>query len=285
MITDQTPKPQTRGYMVPFWPSDRMGTDTVSTYEKMLVASVASFRACSGYDVDLLVVDCLGTLSAPTRQKLLRLMARIWTGKVLAEESPLTLAGADIPWEGGCCFNKLLCELHSPFDRTALFDADLIWTGPAIEVFDATWTADVAGVLCPNYSRHGSSEPGSCACLTVSSREAILRIMTTRERVVNRNSDEQLIDCAVAEGLVTRDNLPPEWAFDGRALFGTGPGPFHNWNLLANWSRGQRWPGFPAGLWTVDGVAIRAFHISGIVRRAFKDPRVLEYLAAVNGLI
>jgi hypothetical protein len=32
-------------------------------------------------------------------------------------------------------------------------------------------------------------------------------------------------------------------------------------------------------------VAIRAFHISGIVRRAFKDPRVLEYLAAVNGLI
>lgn len=264
---------KSRGFMLPFWPSERMGADTQRIYEFMAIQAAVSFRACSGPEPDLAVVDCRAALSAGARAHLGK-VARIVTGEKL---------GHDIPWEAAC-FSKLLCLANSPWAETCLFDADQFWTGTAVDVFDSDEPrgADVAGVLCENYSSTGggTAKPGVCASVTISrSPDAIRSAMTARPRATQPNADECILDRAVLEGLITRSHLPREWSFDGLALFGHGPGPFHNWRHRAIWECSAGWSGFPMGRWLVDGAPpVRCFHASGNVREVFGDRVVLGYL-------
>jgi hypothetical protein len=261
---------KSRGFMLPFWPSERMGADTQRIYEFMAMQAAVSFRACSGPEPDLAVVDCRAALSAGARAHLGK-VARIVTGGEL---------GRDIPWEAAC-FSKLLCLANSPWAETCLFDADQFWAGTAVDVFNSDEPrggADVGGVLCENYSSTGggTSKPGVCASVTISrSPDAIRSAMTARARATQPNADECILDRAVLEGLITRSHLPREWSFDGLALFGPGPGPFHNWKRTAIYDDSA--PLAP-GRWIVDGVPVRAFHASGNVREVFKDRVVISYL-------
>jgi hypothetical protein len=246
---------ETHGYIIPFWPSGRLGPDTAAIYETLLAASVLSFRACSGAEPDLLVVDVEGSLSHPTREAI-KPLCRIWSGWEL---------GTAIPWERNC-FNKLLALANSPFRETALLDADLIWAAGAGDVW-AGVASQIAGVFCENYHRGARI----CACLTVCrDREAPRAAMALRRELYRPNSDEAAWGLAVERELVSRQMLAARWAFDGRALLGPGPGPFHNWERRATYT------GF--GEWLVDGAHIRSFHLSGIKHRALCDPRVAQYL-------
>lgn len=253
---------ETRGYIIPFWPSERFGQHTAAIYETLLAASVATFRACSGPRPDLLVLDVECALSAPCREKI-QPLCRIWSGWELDKT---------IPWERNC-FNKLLTLASSPFEETALLDADLIWTASAGDVW-AGVVSQIAGVFCENYQK-GS---GVCACVTVCrDREAAREAIALRPELRRPNSDEAAWDLAVKRGLVSRQLLDPRWGFDGRALLGPGPGPFHNWEHRATCT------GF--GQWAVDGVPICSFHLSGIKHRAFRSPRLAQYLEHCEAIV
>ena len=256
---------QTQGYMIPIWRSNRIGPRTAEIYEGLLVASVLSFRASSGPGPDLLVVDIDCGLSGKTRNAI-QPHARIWSGWEL---------GKGLTWEQNC-YNKLLCLAASPFDETALLDADLIWTGSAVNVW-AGITAQIAGVHSPLYHRG----KGCCACLTLClDREAARAAISLRPDLHggSEDSDEDAYDLAEERGLITRARLSPEWAFDGRALYWRGPGTQHDWDHPARWDR-------TSGTWTVDGRMVRSFHVSGIKERFLKDPRARDYLASCVGRI
>lgn len=257
---------ETRGYIIPFWPSEQCGPGTVQIYETLLAASVASFRACSGPGPDLLVLDIEGSLSEPTREAI-RPLCRIWSGRNM---------GPGIPWERNC-YNKLLALAGSPYGETCLMDADLIWTGDAGDVFDqdtAKPQAQIAGVHCPQYHRGH----GCCACLTICrDHEAAHAAIALRADLEHPDNDEDAFDLAEERGLITRARLPPKWAFDGRALVGRGPGPFHDWKNPAKWEH-RTWP--YADVWTVDGNPIRSFHVSGIKRPILRNKRIAAYLDA-----
>ena len=249
------------GYIIPFWPSERLGPETRAIYETLLAASVTSFRACSGPGPNLRVLDVEDSLSQLTRERI-RPLCLVWPGWALG----------NIPWERNC-FNKLLTLANSPFEETALLDADLLWTGDAGDVFDEVPARDppsqIAGVISENYRRGD----GVCACVTVCrDREAVRAAMALRGQLRLPNSDEAAYNLAERRGLITRQRLAPAWAFDGRALLGPGPGQFHNWKDRATCTGFVQWE------WSVDGVPIRSFHISGIKQRALGSPRVLQYL-------
>jgi hypothetical protein len=199
----------------------------------------------------------------------------LWWGSDLGPDG-----GPRIPWERNC-FNKLLCLANSPFDETALLDADLLWTAHALDIWDGI-TADVAGVDCPQYRTRESDIPGICACITLSrDREAIRRVMALRNDLQRPNHDEDAYDLAEKRGLITRQRLPPEWAFDGRAMLGIGQaGPFHRWRDPACWPEK-----YPLAGWSVDGVPIRSFHLSGIKERALRDPRLMTYLKTCAAIV
>jgi hypothetical protein len=254
-----------RGFIVPLWPATRSGTDD-ALYLDLLRWSVVTFRSCNP-DADLIVLDIAEIMPAELRADLEQ-FARVWTGKNY---------GDAIPWEENC-FNKNLVAAFSPFDETAIIDADLIWVGSADGLFEAVGADDYAGVFCSQYRAKGGGGYGVCACVTVcKSREKAKAVLAVRPRAAKPNSDETLLDLAESEGLITRTSLPPEWAWDGRALFGGGPGPFHKWKNPAKWENTR------AGGWTVDGLPIRAFHVSGVKRKALADRRLALWVSLCEG--
>jgi hypothetical protein len=231
---------------------------------------VWSFRANNPH-LDLLVVDVPGTLPPKVRCQI-RPHARIWTGRDL---------GTGIPWDQ-TCVDKLRILNHSPFAQTAMFDADVLWVGSAAGIFDGV-TADFAGVSCPRYRQGQGSRAGYCAGVEVcTNRFAAARATLCHRRTRNPQSEEAALALAADDGYITRQLLPPEWGFEGRAWWNPGPGAMHDWQHPAVLLPSR---GLHLWRWAVDGTEIRAFHFTGNKDKYLTDPRVRSYLGACREAI
>jgi hypothetical protein len=179
----------------------------------MLLLSCLSFRAHNP-TADLLVLDIDAALTV-AELVTIRRFTRVHTGP----SSPLT--GETVVWTHSN-LDKTLALAHSPFDETCQIDLDLLWTGPASDVWD-TGRAELT--LCHYDLYHATWTNVSAGVVVSRDRAAMTRVWNHRSRLEPfcgwaAQADEVLVREAWYMGTVTVDLMPGElWEMDWQAWF------------------------------------------------------------------
>ena len=242
---------------------------------QMLLLSCESFRAHNRTS-DLLVLDVDRTL---TTEELLQLRrcARVHIGPTSARDN------SQVSWTHSN-LDKSLALVSSPFDHTALFDLDIVWTGTAEDIWD-TGHADLTLGYYDQYTG-GDLWPHINSGVTICrNRDAAIRAQSFRLQQAARfkgwaaQADEILLREAWQGGAFSVDLMPAGlWGMDWKAFF------FPETHLL----KGVlcTWPGPLMEDWTapIDKVFRlgnhlypRGFHFTSVRHRVLTCPRMARY--------
>jgi hypothetical protein len=271
----------TRTFAMVYWSPEEDSCRSI--YDRMTVASAISFRA-QNPTADLVVICLFGSLCPVDRHKLTTIGVHVmdWSGTTERSTYNKTMA--------------LEMLTRSFYDQVCLFDADLIWTGPADDIWNLSPECPVLAVHYPLYPMQRS---GINTCLTlVRSHEAAYVLLRTRDQLDQQDAsldpkalglvrdaprivDESIVDHVILHGSMSVGYLTPEWAMDPASWWPTSASPKRRRGFFCEWPEPLRFnPEAKIDRMFWVGYYPRAFHFSGRRERFLDDPRSTRYLAS-----